>query len=174
MTHAQARGLRGAAGGGEPSAAPSLLRPRKPPLSPRVRARLTLLLVLKSAAEALFVLALVAFYFADLRAGYAGAVESVDGGVLKGWVVDRAKPSETVEVQLYVDGRFAASTYAGETPGDSERGGEGVRRRFSFDLKFDGGAGHEARVYAVREGRGGRRVLSLLGRPVRFGAGAAG
>ncbi len=170
MTHSQARGLRGAAGGEEPSAAPSLLSPRDTPPNARVRARLALLLVLKSAAEALFVLALALFYFADFRAGYAGEVESCDGGVLRGWVAGGASRDGRVEVQLYVDGRFAASTYADETSGDSGRGGEGARRRFSFDLKSDGGAGHEARVYAVREGRGGRRVLSLLGRPVRFGA----
>ncbi len=46
-------------------------------------------------------------------------------------------------------------------------------RYFQFDLPpLDAGA-HVAEVYAVRESGGARRVLQLIGKPVRFVVGAS-
>ena len=123
--------------------------------------------------ETLFVLALAAFYFSGFPVGVGGAVETVEGGVLKGWVEGGARRPGPVEVQLYIDGRFAASAYAGVGEAVAGRGGDS-RLGFSFALAGEVGTEHEARVYAVVEAHGGRRVLSLLGRPVRFSTGTAG
>lgn len=174
MTDASARGI-GGARGAETRSASSVSAPARPPvLSARPRSRLARLLVLKSAAEALLVVALAAaFNLSDLRANFSGAVESFDGRTLRGWVVDQDEPAAAVEVQLFIDGRFAQSRLAGpqlsNTESDDRR--EDARHSFVFSLDPAGGGGHEARVYAVRAGAGGvRRTLTPVGRPLRLGA----
>lgn len=136
-------------------------------LRPSARRRLVRLLVLKAAADLLLVCALAAgFYYASLRHTLRGALEHADAGVVRGWVLDESRPDRRVEVQLYLDGRFVASTLADRTRESSDNDGG---RGFVFRLGPQPPGEHEARVYALHAPAEGRRhTLQQLGRPFRF------
>lgn len=137
----------------------------------RARRPLAAAVAAKLALDLLFVCAL-AFYSqaASSGAGFEGALEYVDGRSARGWVRnldDDDRFSDAVEVQLFVDGRFAAAGYS-ESP---YAGGPVPTDRLAFDLSLGRLAPgeHEARAYAVRLGRGGaRRTLLQIGAPLRF------
>ena len=134
----------------------------------RVRRRLAQLVAVKLALDLLFVCGLAIYTHAvTYRSGFDGALEHADGQGVSGWVVDLEQQSAPVEVQLFLDGRFAAATLASEpAPSDSARRG---RRAFVFQFGQPRNGEHEARVYAVRVGRGGmRRMLQQIGEPLRF------
>lgn len=146
------------AGGGRPAGA--------------ARARLARLVACKLALDLLFVGAFALYTHAGSSRGrFDGALEYVDGRGARGWVVDLERPGATVEVQLFVDGRFVASAVAEELRSDTpERATHGAGRRgFTFDFGSGLHGGREARVYAVREARGGaRRTLHEFGGRLRF------
>jgi hypothetical protein len=140
--------------------------------TPSARRRLAHLLIAKSVAEALFVGALAAgfFYFA-FNPYFRGTLDQADAKTISGWVVDDSRPSARVEVQLYVDGRFAASGVADRARPDVLAAGraQDERHGFVFDSATTASGEHEARVYAVHESGGGaRRTLQLVGQPLRF------
>ena len=136
------------------------------------RGSLSKLVAAKLALDLLFVCALAAYaHVESFRPAFDGEVEPTDGEVVRGWVAGRARPGETFEVQLFVDGSFAAAGVADEPQPDSagRQSAEGARRGFVFRLGSERNGEHEARVYAVRAGRGGeRRTLELVGVPRRF------
>jgi hypothetical protein len=136
----------------------------------RTRGRLMKLVAAKLALDLLFVCALAVYTHAvTYRTGFDGALEHVDGRGARGWAVDLERPGEPVEVQLFLNGEFVAAATAtaprpDDAPGDS-RGG--VRRSYVFEFQRSGE--YEARVYAVRAGRGGaRRTLQQIGEPKHF------
>ncbi|HEX8721711.1 MAG TPA: hypothetical protein VF736_13840 [Pyrinomonadaceae bacterium] len=137
---------------------------------PASRGRLLKLVAAKLALDLLFVCALAAYARSDaFRTDFSGEVEPTDGRVVRGWVSDGARPGAVVEVQLFVDGRFAATAFADEPAPAGAGSGGGARRGFVFELGPRPGGTHEARVYAVCEGRGGaRRTLQLVGAPRSF------
>ncbi len=129
-------------------------------------------LVVKSIIDVLFVGVLAASY--DLRVFnpyLRGSVDDAGPEWVRGWVVDQSAPGERVEVQLYIDGRFADSRAADSPRPDLVAAGVAEDERHSFFFytpPLEPGE-HEARVYAVHRGReGNRRALHLLGRPLRF------
>ena len=136
----------------------------------RVSGRLVKLIAAKLALDLLFVCGL-AFYTHSVtfERGFEGALEHVDGRGARGWAADLEQPGEPVEVQLFLNGEFVASATATEArPDDASSGPSGSVRR-SFVIEFYRTGEYEARVYAVREGRGGaRRVLQQIGEPKRF------
>ena len=145
----------------------SLHEPRR-----SARGRIAKLVAAKLALDLLFVGAFALYTHAvTFQRGFEGALEHADGRGARGWVVDLERPGEPVEVQLFVDGRFAASAVAEERRSDTipgDTGGAG-RRGFTFRFERDLYGEHEVRVYAVREGRGGeRRLLQQMGGPVGF------
>ena len=126
----------------------------------RSRRRLARLVAAKLLLDLLFVCALAAYTHAvTYRSAFEGALEYADGRGGRGWVVDLESPDADVEVQLFLNGEFVASTLARETTA-------GGRRSFAFEfLRSE----YEARVYAVRAGRGGeRRTLQQVGGAVHF------
>lgn len=135
------------------------------------RARLARLVAAKLALDLLFVCGLAAYTHAvTYRRGFAGELEQADGLGARGWVVDIEQPGSAVEVQLFLDGRFAAAALADEpvadAQGDSFNDG---RRAFVFRFEQPRYGEHEARVYAVRvRGGGARRTLQQVGGPRRF------
>ncbi len=143
----------------------------------RARQNLVRLLVGKSIFEALLVAALVvAFLSSAFNPSFRGALTLVGHGRIEGWVIDTSRPEARVEVQLYVDGRFVASTDADKQP--PEMSGAGMttdgRHGFRFDFDVEGSSEHEARVYAVHtSGDEGTRTLQLVGKPLRFGGGSS-
>jgi hypothetical protein len=138
------------------------------------RARLTRLLLAKLTLDLLFVAALAVYTQAvAFRPFFSGSLDYADSKSVRGWVVDRSEPSAAVEVQLYVDGRFAAAALADEPrPDVSEKGyAEDERHGYVFSLGDMKAGEHEARVYAVHASRNGaRRTLQQIGRALRFKA----
>lgn len=87
---------------------------------------------------------------------------------IAGWAVNNADPWQRVEVQLFVDGKFAGTQPAQLSRPDVAAAGwsKDEWHGYRFDLKLAAGA-HEARVYAVH-GSGSDYTLQLLGEPIKF------
>ena len=129
----------------------------------RGRGRLARLVVAKLALDLLFVCGLAVYTYANTyRTGFAGGLEHADGLRVSGWVADLEQPGAPVEMQLFLNGHFASAVMATEpAAGDLSRDG---RRAFVFRFEQPRYGEYEARVYAVRVGRGGaRRTLQQLG-----------
>jgi len=134
----------------------------------RVRGRLVKLIAAKLALDLLFVCGLAAYTHAvTFGRGFDGGLERSDSLGASGWVADLERPDSPVELQLFLNGEFAAATTVSEpVPGDSHTQG---RRAFVFRFEQPRYGEYEARVYAVREGRGGaRRTLQQIGGPRGF------
>lgn len=140
-------------------------------------ARLINFLIAKSVLEALIVGALaVGFYLTAFAPSLRGELDEASARRIAGWAVDRARPHEPVEVQLYIDGRFVASRLADSPRPDVLAAGyvEDELHGYSFDTPALGPGEHVARVYAVHESDGGaRRTMQLLGKPLRIGSAEA-
>jgi hypothetical protein len=123
-------------------------------------------------AEALLVTAVaVAFYFATTNRHLRGVLDRADSQTVTGWVVDEARPSVRVEVQLFIDEKFVADTVAAEFRPDvhEARRAEDDWHGFIFRTPPLSSGEHEARVYALHStGAGTRRTLQLIGKPFRF------
>lgn len=136
------------------------------------RGRVAKLVAAKLALDLLFVGGFALYTHAvTFGRDFDGALEHADGRGARGWVVDLERPGEPVEIQLFENGRFVASTVAEEFRTDTDRStahGAG-RRGFTFKFERDLYGEHTVRVYAVRTGRGGeRRLLQAVGEPVNF------
>ena len=140
-----------------------------PQRASRVRRRLARLIAAKLALDLLFVCGLAVYTHAvTYRTGFDGELEQADGLRVTGWVVDLEKPGAPVELQLFLNGHFAAATVSSEpSPGATEE--SAGRRAFVFQFGQPRYGRFEARVYAVRVGRGGtRRTLQQIGEPRHF------
>ncbi len=165
-TDADGHGLRVPfSGGGSPR-----IPPDEPPRMSNTRRRLARLIAAKLALDLLFVGAFALYTHADiLRRGFIGELEHIDGNGARGWVADLDRPGDDVEVQLFLNGRFAAAALAREPPRDDSAGAHPVGARYAFVFEPERYGEYEARVYAVREGRGGaRRTLQQVGDPRYF------
>lgn len=135
-------------------------------------ARLTNFLIAKSVIEALFVGALaVGFYLTAFTPYFRGSLDYADARKVAGWAVNHADPQSHVEVQLYIDGRFAGHQMANQSRPDVKAAGRAVDENhgFVFDTPLLPAGQHEARVYVVHtSGEGQRRTLQLLDKPLVF------
>ena len=136
------------------------------------RARLTQLLIAKSVIEALFVgMVAVGFFYTAFSPHFRGWSDVADARRVAGWAVNESVPGEPVEVQVYIDGRFAGDGFANLPRADVLAAGRSTTELCGFQLdtpKLAAGE-HEARVYAVQESAGGtRRTLQQIGLPLRF------
>ena len=132
----------------------------------RARGRLAKLIAAKLALDLAFVCGLAVYTHAvTYRTGFEGELEQVNGLEASGWVVDLERPGAPVELQLFLNGRFAAATVSsGASAGATEEPAEYGRRAFVFPFEQPRYGEHEARVYAVRVGRSGaRRTLQQIG-----------
>jgi hypothetical protein len=141
-------------------------------LAPAARRRLTTFVIAKLALDLFFVAGLAVYsYSVAFNPFFTGSLDYADGRSVRGWVVDRARPDEAVEVQLYIDGKFVAAGMANEPrPDVSEKGFAGDERHgFVFNLEPERYGEHQARVYAVHPSRNGaRRTLQQIGKPLNF------
>jgi hypothetical protein len=158
-------------------------RPHQSPTG-RAASRLTLALVIKSVAEAAFVVALLAqFAYTHFRPRVRGAVETADARTVAGWAVDASAPGARIELQLFIDGRFVARRLADRPPEAAAPVREPGARGFAFETPPlpPRETEYEARVFALHPGDDrGRATLRQIGNPARFrvpasehGAGAA-
>jgi hypothetical protein len=138
----------------------------------KARAKLIHLLISKSMLEALLITAVaVGFYFATTNPNLRGVVDLADHERVSGWVVDESHPASHVEVQLFVDDRFAAYATADKYRPDVHQAkrAEDDWHGFLFTTPALSPGDHEARVYAVHSnGAGARRTLQMIGKPFRF------
>ena len=134
--------------------------------------RLTNFLIAKSIAEALFVGALaIGFYLTAFTPFFRGSLDHADKRYVAGWVINQADPKTRVEVQLYIDGRFAGNRLADVSRPDVKASGraEDEQHGFIFETPQLPDGQHEARVYAVHvSGEGRRRTLQLVDKPLVF------
>jgi hypothetical protein len=126
-------------------------------------------LIGKSILETLLVGGLALFAFMSLMPPYFhGWGEVTDTGI-SGWAVNNAAPWDRVELQLFIDGRFVATTVANEARPDVLAAGwsKDQWHGYTFSITSQTPGLHEARVYALHDsGRGARKSLQLLGDPL--------
>ena len=134
--------------------------------------RLANLLIVKSLAEVLFVGALaVNFYLSNFNPFFRGALDEANERRVTGWAVNESAPQARVEVQLYLNDRFAGSRTADVSRPDVLEAGRAADEQhgFSFETPILAEGEYEARVYAVHAGSDGTlRTLHLIGFPKRF------
>ncbi len=144
--------------------------------------RLVNFLIGKAILEALFVASLAGgFYLTAFHTNLRGWSEISEGHII-GRIVGTDAPSAPVEVKLYVDDRFITDGLAADDSKNFSRAAAAsVQNRatddshnFQFDIPLLDAGEHVAEVYAVRQSGGGaRRVLQLIGKPLRFVVGAS-
>lgn len=129
-------------------------------------------LIGKSILETLLVGALALFGFMTVLPPYFhGWGEVTDKGI-SGWVVNNGAPWDRVEVQLFVDGRFVATTLANEPRPDVFAAGWSKDQWHGYAFSFSSVPSlprglQEARVYALHDSGGGvRKSLQLVGEPL--------
>ena len=137
----------------------------------RAQMKLVHALIAKSLAETLLVATLaLLFYLSAFPPSFHGWGDVLPHAI-SGWAVNQADQSERLEVQLFVDGTFAADAIANQSRPDIVAAGwaRDEWHGYSFEpLKVTPGL-HEARVYALHpSGRGKRQTLQQLGDPIWF------
>ena len=121
--------------------------------TPARLSRLSHALIAKSLAEALFIVALAVYFsYTNFNPYFRGTVDTADGRVVTGWVVNEASPGERVEVHLYVNGHFVNRGVADAPRADVFEAGRSLDayHGFVFSLPpLPPGRAYEARVYAM-------------------------
>jgi hypothetical protein len=132
--------------------------------------RLVNVLIAKSILDTIFIGTLaVVFYVKLFPPTFHGWSEAVDSRSISGWAVDNADPWGRVEVQLFVDGKFAGTTVAQLSRPDVMAAGWAKDEWHGYEFAVTGldEGRHEARVYALHRS-GERYTLQLLGNPITF------
>ncbi|MDX2033247.1 MAG: hypothetical protein SF339_21400 [Blastocatellia bacterium] len=126
--------------------------------------RLLRAVIAKSFIEILLVcLVATLVAFSTFNPQLRGAVDVAGPERLAGWVNDPRAPDERIEVQLFIDGRFVATTRADGRRDDLVAAGVTATpsHGFEFDLvalRLPPGR-HPAQVFALRPTTGGRMML---------------
>jgi hypothetical protein len=128
-------------------------------------------LLAKTLAETILVAALaVGFYLSAFPPAFHGWGEALPQGIA-GWAVNQAEPWERLEVQLFIDKKFVASTTANQSRPDVVAAGwaRDEWHGYTFPTPSLSYGLHEARVYALHATEGGKRqTLQLVGDPILF------
>lgn len=146
---------------------------RPAPGSPARLSRLSHALIAKSLAEALFIVALAVYFsYTNFNTYFRGSLDTADGRVVTGWVVNEASPGERVEVHLYLDGHFVSRGVADAPRPDVFEAGRSLDayHGFVFNLPpLPPGRAYEARVYAMHATTDpARRTLQEFSVPKQF------
>jgi hypothetical protein len=129
------------------------------------------LLIGKSIVETLLVATIAVVFFLTLFPPYFRGWGEATPNAIAGWAVNEAAPTERVEVQLFIDGRFNASDIAALSRPDVRAAGWSSDdwHGYRFTPSSLAPGEHLAQVYAMHSnGAGMRRTLQLLGDPIRF------
>ena len=143
------------------------------------KSQLVNLLIAKSILETILVgaIALVVYLnaFPPAFKGWGEAVTASQS--IAGWVVSDTDPWRRVEVQLFIDGKFAGTQMACLSRPDvvAARWSRDEWHGYNFPMAGLSPGAHEARVYALHSsGKGTRYTLQLLGDPIKFEVGTGG
>jgi len=135
-------------------------------------AKLVNVLIGKSILETILVGSIaVGFYINAFPPTFHGWGETVtETQSIAGWAVNNARPWERVEVQLFLDGKFAGSQIAALSRPDVVTAGWAKDEWHGYQFRVEGlGNGlHEARVYALHHADSSRSTLQLVGDPIMF------
>jgi hypothetical protein len=135
------------------------------------KSKLVNVLLGKAILEVLLVSAVaVGFYIKAFPPFFHGWGEATPH-TIAGWAVNNASPWNRVQVQLFIDGKFVATTSANLSRPDVVRKGWSQDEwcGYSFTAPALAEGLHEARVYALHGSGGGvRYTLQLLGDPISF------
>ena len=140
-------------------------------LKDRERGKLARLLIAKSIAETLLVGTIAIVVFLNLFPPYFRGWGEVTPDAIAGWAVNQSAPWERVEVQLFIDGRFVASSVASLSRPDVRAAGWSPDEwhGYNFVIPNVPPGEHLAQVYALHSnGAGSRRTLQQLGDPIPF------
>jgi hypothetical protein len=136
------------------------------------QSRLPQYLIIKSIIELVFVGTLaVGFYLTAFTPFFRGSLDVANARTVAGWAVYHADTQASVEVQLYIDGKFVADGTADAPRPDVRLAGraEDDKHGFIFETPSLSPGEHEARVFVVHQSGGGkRRTLQLLDKPLVF------
>ncbi|HXD34726.1 MAG TPA: hypothetical protein VN643_26645 [Pyrinomonadaceae bacterium] len=127
-------------------------------------------MIAKSIAETLLVAGLaVGFYVYAFPPTYHGWGEVLPDGIA-GWAVNAGSQYERLEVQLFIDDKFIATSTANQSRKDIVSAGwaRDEWHGYKFSLPLLSRGPHVARVYALHTADGKRQTLQLVGNPVSF------
>jgi len=131
---------------------------------PSVATRLLRAVIAKSFIEIVLVCAVATLAaFSTFSPQLRGAIDVADGKRVAGWVHDPQAPGASLEAQLFIDGKLAATELAdGKRPDLVESGvTANPDHGFDFDLaplNLPPGR-HTAQVYALRRAAGANKIL---------------
>jgi len=133
--------------------------------------KLVTILIGKSIAETILVGTIAVFSFIEMFPPYYHGWGEATTHSIAGWVVNDAAPWDRVEVQLFIDDAFIASTFANQSRPDvkTAKWARDEWHGYEFPLATIAAGEHEARIYAVHATRDRlKRTLQLVGDPIRF------
>ena len=133
--------------------------------------KLVNVLLAKSIAETVLVGAIAVAFFIDAFPPFFRGWGEATPRSIAGWIINERAPWERVEVQLFIDNGFIATSFAQRSRPDVVASGwaRDEWHGFEFDVPTLTPGEHEARVYAVHVSGGGvRKSLQLVGDPIRF------
>lgn len=142
-------------------------------------ARLVNALIAKSILDTILVGTIaVAVYLSAFPPTFHGWGEAVGASqAIAGWAVNDASPWQRVEVQLFLDGKYAGTQFADQSRPDVRAAGWSRDEWHGYIFVAPGlSAGtHEARIYVLHaSSNGARYTLQLLGDPIPFDVEADG
>lgn len=144
---------------------------------PNLSRKLVHVLIGKSIVEALLVGALAVFTFITVFPPHFHGWGEVTDTAIAGWAVNNLEPWQRVQVQLFINGQFVATSVAElERPDVSMAGwASDPWHGYAFPVPTLPVGRHEARIYALHEsGAGSRKSLQLLGEPLIFAVESGG
>ncbi len=94
-----------------------------------------------------------------------GAIDVADQTRVAGWVHDPQSPADPLEVQLFIDGKFATAKLADEKREDLVQAGVTAKANHGFNFALESlnlpDGEHSAQVYAVRAAGANKTLLPI-------------
>lgn len=137
----------------------------------RSSSKLVNTLIGKSILETVFVSAIAVGFYINVLPPYFHGWGEASAHSISGWAVNNAAPWERVEVQLFIDGKFIATTPASLPRPDVKAAGwaKDEWHGYTFPVPVLPEGLHEARAYALHQSGGATRyTLQTLGDPILF------
>jgi len=146
---------------------PSPLAEAGPRVESRVATRLLRSVIIKSFLDVFFICLVVSLAaFSNFGPLLRGAIDVADQTRVAGWTYDPQAAGAELEVQLFIDGRFAAAQRAGEPRADLVRAGATINADHGFSFAVEplhlAPGRHLAQVYVVRQPAGRHKMLLPL------------